>query len=63
MHLGCNRGFLSKHILAETIPHLTLCDTSPTMLLQAQGTPGCEIVKLEMDEEQLDVCTKTFINI
>ncbi|KAM7345192.1 arginine-hydroxylase NDUFAF5, mitochondrial [Cochliomyia hominivorax] len=49
--LGCNRGFLSRHILAESVKHLTLCDISPTMLSQAQGTPGLEITKLELDEE------------
>lgn len=36
--------------------HLTLCDISPTMLQQAEGTPGLKITKKEMDEElQFDV--------
>ncbi|XP_037955617.1 arginine-hydroxylase NDUFAF5, mitochondrial-like [Teleopsis dalmanni] len=52
--IGCNRGFLSKHVLAESVGHLTLCDTSPTMLAQAQGTPGLNMTKLEVDEEQLE---------
>ncbi|KNC23023.1 hypothetical protein FF38_12171 [Lucilia cuprina] len=50
--LGCNRGFLSRHILAESVKHLTLCDISPTMLAQAKGTPGLHITKMELDEEQ-----------
>lgn len=53
--LGCNRGFLSRHILAESVKHLTLCDISPTMLSQATGTPGLQIAKREIDEEQWDV--------
>ncbi|XP_073848739.1 arginine-hydroxylase NDUFAF5, mitochondrial isoform X2 [Musca autumnalis] len=53
--LGCNRGFLSRHILAESVKHLTLCDISPTMLSQATGTPGLQISKREIDEEQWDV--------
>lgn len=52
--IGCSRGFLSKHIMAESVQHLTLCDTSPTMLAQAQGTPGLKLTKLEVDEEKLD---------
>ncbi|CAD7012052.1 arginine-hydroxylase NDUFAF5, mitochondrial isoform X1 [Ceratitis capitata] len=52
--IGCSRGFLSKHIMAESVQHLTLCDTSPTMLAQAQGTPGLKMTKLEVDEEKLD---------
>lgn len=59
--LGCNRGFLSRHILAESVKHLTLCDISPTMLSQAQGTPGLEITKMEIDEEQWNVSITNFI--
>lgn len=53
--LGCNRGFLSRHILAESVKQLTLCDMSPTMLSQATGTPGVDITKRVIDEEQWDV--------
>ncbi|XP_055380823.1 arginine-hydroxylase NDUFAF5, mitochondrial [Condylostylus longicornis] len=52
--LGCSRGYLSKHILAETVKQLILCDTSSKMLEQAESTPGLKITKLEMDEEKLD---------
>ncbi|KAL9916452.1 arginine-hydroxylase NDUFAF5, mitochondrial [Glossina fuscipes] len=52
--LGCSRGFLSRHVLAESVKHLTLCDMSPTMLSQAQGTPGLRISKKEMDEENIE---------
>lgn len=56
--LGCNRGFLSRHILAESVKHLTLCDMSPTMLSQAKGTPGLVIKKVELDEEEWNVCIR-----
>lgn len=51
--LGCNRGFVSKHIMADTVGHLHLCDISPSMLTQAAGTPGLTITRHEMDEERL----------
>lgn len=56
--IGCNRGYISKHILAECVEHLTLTDTSASMLDQAQGTPGLKMHKLLQDEEQLDVGKK-----
>ncbi|KAL7736741.1 hypothetical protein ACLKA6_015594 [Drosophila palustris] len=52
--IGCNRGYISKHILAECVEHLTLTDTSASMLEQAQGTPGLKMRKLVQDEEDLD---------
>lgn len=58
--IGCNRGFISRHVLAQSVSHLTLCDISPTMLKQAMGTPGVEIVKMEMDEEQWKFPENTF---
>lgn len=42
---------MSRNVLAESVQHLYLCDSSPTMLEQAEGTPGLKITKLEMDEE------------
>lgn len=53
--IGCNRGFVSRHVLAETVKHLYLCDMSETMLQQAEGTPGLQITKRVMDEEVLNV--------
>lgn len=52
--IGCNRGYISKHILAECVEHLTLTDTSASMLEQAQGTPGLKMRKVVQDEEHLD---------
>lgn len=57
LDLGCNRGFISKHILAENVEHLTLSDISPSMLKQAEGTPGLKITKKVMDDENLEVFT------
>lgn len=53
--IGCNRGFVSRHILADSVENLILCDMSPTMLEQSNGTPGVKIEKREMDEEKLQV--------
>lgn len=58
--LGCNRGFVSKHILAETVKHLHLCEMSPTMLEQAEGTPGLKITRHEIDEESFNVIFKYY---
>lgn len=52
--MGCSRGYLSQHILAETVDKLILCDTSPAMLEQAESTPGVNVIKREMDEEYFD---------
>lgn len=50
--------------MAETVGHLYLCDMSPTMLQQAEGTPGLNITKKEMDEElQFDVSVTTYNDI
>lgn len=49
--LGTNRGFVSKHILADTVEHLIMCEMSPTMLKQAESTPGVKVTKNEVDEE------------
>ncbi|KAL5288632.1 NDUFAF5 family protein [Megaselia abdita] len=54
-NIGCGRGFVSKHILAESIENLLICDTSEKMLEQAEGTPGLKLKKVNMDEENLDL--------
>ncbi|XP_030369086.1 arginine-hydroxylase NDUFAF5, mitochondrial [Scaptodrosophila lebanonensis] len=53
-NIGCHRGYISKHILAECVQHLTLTDSSASMLEQAQGTPGLQMRKVVLDEEELD---------
>lgn len=53
--LGGGRGFLTRHILAETIKNLKVYDISPTMLEQVYGTPGVNIEKLLLTKEVLDV--------
>lgn len=49
--IGCNRGFMSRHDLADTIGHLYLCELSPTMLEQVEVANGLNVTKLNMDEE------------
>lgn len=53
--LGGGRGFLTRHILAETVKNLKVYDISPTMLDQVYGTPGINIEKHLQTEEKLDV--------
>lgn len=50
--LGCGRGYVSKHILADSVERLTLCDMSPTMLEEARATPGVDVIRKEIDEER-----------
>lgn len=52
---GGGRGFLTRHILAETVKNLKVYDISPTMLDQVFGTPGINIEKHLQTEEILDV--------
>lgn len=53
--LGCGRGYISKHIMADSVERITLCDLSPTMLSQAECTPGVDVIRKEMDEEVFQV--------
>lgn len=53
--LGGGRGYLTKHILAETAENIKLFDISPTMLEQAESTPGVNLEKILLDKEYLDV--------
>ncbi|CRL07009.1 CLUMA_CG019977, isoform A [Clunio marinus] len=53
--LGGGRGYLSRHILSETVKNLKIYDISPTMLEQAYGTPGINIEKHLLEKEILDL--------
>jgi len=35
--LGCGRGHVSKHISADNVEKLTMCELSPNLLAQAKG--------------------------
>lgn len=58
--LGGGRGFLSRHILAETVKNLKVYDVSPTMLEQVYGTPGVNIEKHLLTKEIIDVSDINF---
>lgn len=60
---GCNRGFMSRHDLADTIGHLYLCESSPTMLEQAEVASGLNVTKLNMSEEMPKVRKSTSQNL
>lgn len=53
--MGGGRGYLTRHILAETVKNLKVYDISPTMLEQAHGTPGINLEKILLEKEVLDV--------
>ncbi|XP_049544725.1 arginine-hydroxylase NDUFAF5, mitochondrial [Anopheles darlingi] len=50
--LGAGRGYVTNHVLGETVQRLTAVDLSPTMLAQIKGTPGLDFTVQEMDEER-----------
>lgn len=52
--LGAGRGYVTNHVLGETVKKLTAVDLSPTMLSQVKGTPGLDFSVREMDEEKFD---------
>uniref|UniRef100_A0A1B6C9K2 Arginine-hydroxylase NDUFAF5, mitochondrial n=1 Tax=Clastoptera arizonana TaxID=38151 RepID=A0A1B6C9K2_9HEMI len=52
--LGCNRGFVSRHILRESVEKLIMCDSSPSLLKQAKlPEEGVITEKIVVDEENL----------
>lgn len=57
---GGGRGFLTRHILAETVKNLKVYDISPTMLEQVYGTPGVNIEKHLLTKEVLNVGIDSF---
>lgn len=59
--LGGGRGYVSRHILAETVKKLKIYDICPYSLEQAKGTPGIEIEKHLMTGEKLEVTLDIFL--
>lgn len=53
--LGGGRGFLTRHILSETVKNLKVYDISPTSLEQVTGTPGVNIERHLLTKEIIDV--------
>nr|CAD7609707.1 unnamed protein product [Timema genevievae] len=52
-NLGCGRGYVSKHIVPESVEELIMCDLSPTWLEQAQCSGQISVQKKVVDEENL----------
>ncbi|XP_309862.4 arginine-hydroxylase NDUFAF5, mitochondrial [Anopheles gambiae] len=50
--LGAGRGYVTNHVLGETVQKLTAIDLSPAMLAQIKGSPGLDFSVREMDEER-----------
>lgn len=64
--IGCNRGFISRHDLSDTIEHLYLCDSNATLLKQAEEASkpnSCKISTILMDEETPQVILYTILKV
>ncbi|KAF5277425.1 hypothetical protein FQA39_LY06238 [Lamprigera yunnana] len=51
--IGCNRGYVSKHILPSSVEELILCDGSQTNLDRAPVQNGLKVRKQIIDEEHI----------
>lgn len=52
LDLGCGRGYISKHILKESVEELILADLSPSWLEQAEVTEDIKVERKVLDEEE-----------
>ncbi|XP_055533963.1 arginine-hydroxylase NDUFAF5, mitochondrial [Wyeomyia smithii] len=52
--LGAGRGYVTNHVLNESVANLTVVDISKTMLTQIKGTPGLNYSTRQMDEEKFE---------
>lgn len=59
--LGCNRGYVSKHISPDSVEELILCDVSKTNLDIVPVQEGIKVKKQLLDEEHIEV-SKTKLN-
>lgn len=54
LDLGCSRGYVSKHIVSDSVEKLIMCDSSKTYLFQASGPEeGVVVERIVVDEEHL----------
>ncbi|XP_069118954.1 arginine-hydroxylase NDUFAF5, mitochondrial-like [Argopecten irradians] len=51
--LGCGRGYVSRHLLADMVEKVYMCDSSEMLLEQAQTSPEVPTTKMVVDEESL----------
>ncbi|XP_017759748.1 PREDICTED: NADH dehydrogenase [ubiquinone] 1 alpha subcomplex assembly factor 5 [Eufriesea mexicana] len=55
LDLGCGRGYVSKHILAEHVEELILIDMSTSFIHQAEVNEGIKVSRIIMDEENFSL--------
>ncbi|XP_063372382.1 arginine-hydroxylase NDUFAF5, mitochondrial [Cydia amplana] len=55
VELGAGRGYVSRHLLPDSVEKVTLCDTSQTHLTKAIIGDGVQFEKRVMDEENIDL--------
>lgn len=53
--LGCNRGYVSKHISPDSVEELVLCDVCQENLENVPIQEGIKIKKKILDEEYIEV--------
>lgn len=51
--LGCGRGYVSKHLLKETVNTIYQCEMSKKMLMQSEVSPEVPTYRMVVDEEFL----------
>ncbi|KAK6644928.1 hypothetical protein RUM43_001204 [Polyplax serrata] len=53
--LGCSRGYVSKHISADSVEHLIMTDNSELLMSQSVcNDPNVKVEKIVCDEEHLE---------
>ncbi|KAL1491771.1 hypothetical protein ABEB36_012320 [Hypothenemus hampei] len=52
--IGCNRGYVSKHISPDSVDELIVCDVSQRNLDVAPVMEGIKVKKLLLDEENIE---------
>ncbi|GLV31468.1 uncharacterized protein CBL_07230 [Carabus blaptoides fortunei] len=52
--IGCSRGYVSKHIVPESVEELILCDTNERNLNQVQVADGIKVKRKVLDEEHIE---------
>lgn len=52
---GCSRGYVSKHIVPESVEELILCDTNQRNLDLVQVADGIKVKRKVLDEEHIEV--------
>lgn len=53
--LGCGRGYVAKHLTADSVEEIILCDTNERNLNEIKVDDGVKVKKIILDEENITV--------